>query len=93
MLHLFGKSPQFPAVGEFAIEPLFLQSRVCLPAERCQPAHIQELARGAVWARGVEPDLALESDHAGNDARQFRDRDVAADADMIVLASEYCRSR
>jgi hypothetical protein len=55
---------------------------VRLPAERRQPADIQQLARGAVRARGVEADLALEPDHAGNEARQLRNGHVAADADI-----------
>jgi hypothetical protein len=76
------------AAGELLAQPLvggcdaFLEPGMCLSAERGQPADIEQLARGAVGARGVEADLALEPDHAGDEARQFRNGHVAADADI-----------
>jgi hypothetical protein len=39
-------------------------------------------ARGGVGARGVEAELALEPDHAGEEADKLRDGDVATDADI-----------
>src|ERR1051326_1014478 len=58
------------------------QRRFGAPAERRELRHVEQLARRSVRARRVEHDLAVIAHDVGNEARELRDRDVLADADV-----------
>src|SRR5882724_11452437 len=62
-----------------------LQRRRGAPAELCEPADIEQLARRAVGTRRVKTDLAGIADGGGDHARELGDGDVLAGADIDQL--------
>lgn len=75
---------QIMIVGELYA---FTERSSGIPTTARQASNVEQLLRRAVGARGVVGDLAAITDDLGNHARELRDGDVLAGADIDEVAS------